>query len=355
MKKPIPWLLTVFFTVTTMATLLNAQKAPTVKRTLATTYEQREVSAPLAEKQTIAELRKIVSEKKLGFTIGYTSVATKKLEVLAGTKPPSGDLLLKVKEKAANKNVAPEFLRFLDSLRLFTICTAKNPKYDARNDKIVPPIREQKCGDCWAYSAIGNLEISYYRVNNFHQTSFYDLSEKQVVDCFHCGGCGGGNYYCVFDHLKTTHQKMMKESQDPDNGVDGTCPTVTPGTSIELADWGVVGITPTVEQIKEAICTYGPVSSCVLATSLFQHYTGNVFDEMPNDNPNNINHAVIIVGWDDSKGAWLVRNSWGTWWGIQGYCWIKYNYNNIGTWVSWTVAKKAVSKDKAIARAALPK
>ncbi|WP_447984695.1 C1 family peptidase [Nitrospira sp. Nam74] len=52
------------------------------------------------------------------------------------------------------------------------------------------------------------------------------------------------------------------------------------------------------------------------------------------------NHAVVIVGWDDEKGAWRVRNSWGTGWGESGYAWVKYNNNAIGWDTVWAVAKK---------------
>jgi len=44
---------------------------------------------------------------------------------------------------------------------------------------------------------------------------------------------------------------------------------------------------------------------------------------------------VIIIGWDDIKGAWLVKNSWGTNWGKDGYCWIKYNVSDIGSFGIW--------------------
>jgi hypothetical protein len=44
-----------------------------------------------------------------------------------------------------------------------------------------------------------------------------------------------------------------------------------------------------------------------------------------------VNHAVILVGWDDDYGAWRLKNSWGTGWGESGYMWIQYGISNIGT------------------------
>jgi cathepsin L len=52
------------------------------------------------------------------------------------------------------------------------------------------------------------------------------------------------------------------------------------------------------------------------------------------------------VGWDDSKNAWLVRNSYGSTWGEKGYGWIDYNSNNIGIRAAWVLAKKIYIKHK---------
>ncbi len=59
----------------------------------------------------------------------------------------------------------------------------------------------------------------------------------------------------------------------------------------------------------------------------FKDYSGGVFK---GNLPTNIDHGVVICGWDDSKNAWLIKNSWGTTWGEDGYGWVDYNSYDIG-------------------------
>jgi cathepsin L len=52
-----------------------------------------------------------------------------------------------------------------------------------------------------------------------------------------------------------------------------------------------------------------------------------------------INHDLLLVGWDDKKEAWLVKNSWGEKWGEKGFAWIGYGSNNIGVFAAWIEAR----------------
>lgn len=307
----------------------------------------REQQATPQIKQLLVQQRKFIAERKLGFNVSVTSVSHLKLTEITGEKEIPATEAMEIRKVMTQKVISPELLEIIKHMQL-KVCAASLKSYDARNDSLVPRIRLQKCGDCWAYSAVGPLECSYIRVNRITQPSTMDCSEKQIVDCSGGGDCTGGFAYQAFNYLQTSHKNLMTEAQYPDNGVNGACPATAPATKVELVDWGVIDpsgdinkIAP-VDKIKEAICKYGPIAVSMVATPLFQNFAGGgVFNETPSNyaSPSS-NHAVMLVGWDDNKQAWLMRNSWDVTWGDDGYCWIKYNTNNIGRRAAWVVAKK---------------
>ena len=105
---------------------------------------------------------------------------------------------------------------------------------------------------------------------------------------------------------------------------------------VALGGWASRG------DIKEALCSYGPVASMIDVTGDFRDYTGGIFEDRPRSSYGPIpstDHAVMIVGWDDDKGAWRIRNSWGTDWGEDGAAWVKYGHNGIGWHTVWAIAK----------------
>jgi len=85
-----------------------------------------------------------------------------------------------------------------------------------------------------------------------------------------------------------------------------------------------------------AISAHGPVYATVAANSAFHNYTGGTFNSTATAT---INHAIVLVGWDDSRNAWRLKNSWGTYWGEQGYMWIPYTSLHVGSYAAYAVPK----------------
>ena len=91
----------------------------------------------------------------------------------------------------------------------------------------------------------------------------------------------------------------------------------------------------TVEEIKRALILYGSVVSMIHYDKCWKLYGGGTFNEEDNGGGT---HFVLIIGWDDSKKSWLVKNSYGKEWGEAGFSWIKYGSNNIGESSAWVMA-----------------
>jgi C1A family cysteine protease len=180
------------------------------------------------------------------------------------------------------------------------------------------------CGSCWAFAAVGLLESMILK----HDGIEVDLSEQYMVSCNPWGwGCNGGYWPC--DMLVEPGAAM--ESCFPYVASDVPCNPSCP-TPYQIQSWAFVegdNMVPPTDDIKQAIYTYGAVQAGVYVTRWFQLYTSGVFNRCKR-RVNYTNHAIILCGWDDSKGAWLLKNSWGTGWGEDGYMWISYGCNKVG-------------------------
>jgi hypothetical protein len=160
-----------------------------------------------------------------------------------------------------------------------------------------------------------------------------DTAEKETLDCSGAGSCSGG--WWAFQYLVDTG--TTTESQYPYSPSDGPCQAAKQPRYRATA-WGYVdpnNTIPSTDALKQALCAYGPIAVAIAATPAFQAYTGGVFNEMSNIT---VNHAVTLVGWDDARQAWRVKNSWSTAWGESGFMWIAYGCNSIGYGAAWTQA-----------------
>ena len=193
------------------------------------------------------------------------------------------------------------------------------------------PIRSQGgCGSCWAFSAIGSMEASI-RIN---WGVYVDLSEQWLVSCTDSGNCEGGWYHEAWNYLMCdgtpdycNASGAVMEDDYPYQAAEVPCgcPFMHPYCLMNWED-----VPNSVVPIKQAIMEYGPLSVALCVNDAFHGYDGGVFNDCSGTE---INHAVVLVGWDDSmgsEGVWIMRNSWGTGWGDNGYMYIEYGCSCIG-------------------------
>ena len=130
---------------------------------------------------------------------------------------------------------------------------------------------------------------------------------------------------------------VVNESDFPYKAADLACPVGLPHKE-KIASWGNVGDNnnPSVDQLKDAIYKFGPVSVAVCVGNRFSQYRGGVFNTSEVCS-GQVNHAVVLTGWDDSTRSFYLRNSWDTWWGDQGNMQIAYNTSKIGLGASYVV------------------
>jgi C1A family cysteine protease len=248
--------------------------------------------------------------------------------------------------------------------RLFADLPAPPARFDWRALNRVTPIKDQGvCGSCWVFAAITAYESAYLIANNRDAMKngavTVDVSEQEGLDCaFPENDCvNGGWHEVVLMYLQLEGE--VSSSKYPYRGIKTVC-TSNLARVYYLLNWGYIsdgnppGMTvPSNLALKQAIQRYGPVATSVATRGWDSYYKldsngnpnpswpiGGVFSGTPTSQlkVGDIDHEVVIVGWDDNPGVWLVRNSWDTTWGEDGYMKLKYDSNFIGFGASWLVA-----------------
>ncbi|KAL1493911.1 hypothetical protein ABEB36_009591 [Hypothenemus hampei] len=195
-------------------------------------------------------------------------------------------------------------------------------EFDWRIKGAVTKVKNQGlCGSCWAFSVTGNVEgqyaIKYGRLLEF--------SEQELVDCDKTDeGCNGGlmdNAYRAIEKLGG----LETESDYPYEGDDETCKFNSTKIATQLS--GALNISHNETDMAKWLVQNGPISIAINANAM-QFYFGGVSHPWKSlCSPNNLDHGVLIVGYgvhtyqlfNRTLPYWIVKNSWGTSWGEQGY------------------------------------
>ncbi|RZN40095.1 MAG: PKD domain-containing protein [Methanosarcinales archaeon] len=200
--------------------------------------------------------------------------------------------------------------------------------FDWRNkdskDWMTPVKSQGSCGSCWAFSAVGVVEAAINIYANDPDIDV-DLSEQHLIsDCCNAGSCGGGAPRRALEYIRDTG--VPEESCFPYIASDCAC--------VPCSDWAensweienYVYISSSTDAFKSALQEYGPLSVVLTAPDDWFYYVGGVYE--PTWEVTNgvgwANHAVVLVGWNDSEGCWIIKNSWGSGWGEQGYARVLY-------------------------------
>jgi len=199
--------------------------------------------------------------------------------------------------------------------------------WDWRTKGVVTVIKNQgQCGSCWSFSTTGSTEGCHALKGK----KLVSLSEQNLMDCSTAQGnqgCNGGLMTQAMDYI-ISNGGIDTEASYPYTAANGNCHYNPANSGATLS--GYTNVNTGDENDLLAKVSMGPTSVAIDASqNSFQFYSSGVYDE-PNCSSTQLDHGVLAIGWGVSSGTpyWLVKNSWGTTWGQQGYIWMSRNANN---------------------------
>ncbi len=263
------------------------------------------------ERDEITAIQKAIKAKGAKWTAGATSVS---------------DFSAEEKKRLGTAKIAP----LSKDTRIVSKPATKSVPYgtfDWRNkdgQNWMTPVRSQSsCGSCWAFSAIGVVEAKI-NIDAGNPNFDIDLSEQQLVSsCCSAGDCSGGWPDWALKYVKNTG--VPDEACFPYKRANSSCTPCSDWTDRVYKIENYVYVKSTKDDFKWALEEYGPISVVLTVPDDWFYYTGGIYSPVSTtDKSKWANHAVVLVGYNDAGGYWIIRNSWGSGWGGDGHAKVAY-------------------------------
>ncbi|MEE4358631.1 MAG: C1 family peptidase, partial [Desulfococcaceae bacterium] len=195
-----------------------------------------------------------------------------------------------------------EFNDFLDQMPAY---------FNWMDEGAVTPAKDQGwCGSCWAFASVGAFESKIL----INKNETYDLAEQQLVSCSGYG-CDGGTSQAIWHWFNEGPMEEKCTGYDSYDGLDGFCNDLDNCTNLNYNAKGYYTVdTEDIDEIKMSLYRDGPTYFSYrvyedFGTFWYEGRPGQVYTQSASSLEGG--HAVLIIGWDDAKQAWLCKNSWG--------------------------------------------
>ncbi|XP_055296471.1 procathepsin L-like [Sitodiplosis mosellana] len=242
------------------------------------------------------------------------------------------DFAASMRETKHIRSQAPMRNKTIDEPQLMSFASVKLPQsVDWRKKGAVSAVKKQGiCGACWAFSVAGTLEAQKFRKTG----RLVPLSAQHLIDCITDDDddkCDGNLIHNAFDYIKR-NGGLQTEQSYPYRGFGSTCKKNRRHVAATLRSYRDL---PDGDEMRlqQAIANIGPLSVSLDAMRpSFQFYSGGIYyDRRCRSRNRDLNHAMLVVGYGtDKRGKeyYIIKNSWGTEWGENGYMRLARNRKN---------------------------
>jgi len=246
--------------------------------------------------------------------------------------------------------VDEESERYFDQFR-FSRESVPSSYSSVENGHVTSIKHQGVCGSCCAFASTATMETVFAKITG----KLADYSEQELLDCgfdrVHAKGCDGAQIYAYFKWLAVNKRQPMHESFFPyKHNLNYFCPPQKPyniGAKIRDTYYTFSG---NEDMLKKLVAQHGAVVITTVTDDNWANYGGGVLDRCKSTDltkKENKPHAVSVVGYGSEMANgrmtdfWLIKNSWSTDWGSDGYIKVKRGYGlcGIGKHISVLVAE----------------